>query len=144
MGSRPQTLTGLVDSPVGLAAFMIDHDPWSLDLITRAFQGDPTGLTPDDVLDNITLFWLTGTGVSAARVYWEYKGTFFGVKNVTVPVGVSVFPDELYSPPRSWAEQAYPELVFYNNEHDAGGHFAAWEQPQALCEDVRTTFRSLR
>jgi pimeloyl-ACP methyl ester carboxylesterase len=144
MGSRPQTLTGLVDSPVGLAAFMIDHDPWSLDLITRAFQGAPTGLTRDDVLDNITLFWLTKTGVSAARMYWEYKGTFFATKNVTVPVGVSVFPDELYAAPRSWAERAYPNLVYYNSAHDAGGHFAAWEQPRPLTEDVRATFRSLR
>jgi pimeloyl-ACP methyl ester carboxylesterase len=147
MGDRPQTLTGLVDSPVGLAAFMLDHDAASLDLISRAFQGEPTGLTRDDVLDNVTLFWLTKTGVSASRVYWEWlyraKGTFFAVKNVTVPVGVSVFPDELYPAPRSWAEQAYPNLVYFN-EHDIGGHFAAWEQPQLLSEDVRATFRSLR
>jgi pimeloyl-ACP methyl ester carboxylesterase len=147
MGDRPQALAGLVDSPVGLAAFMLDHDAASLDLISRAFQGEPTGLTRDDVLDNITLFWLTKTGVSASRVYWEWlhqeKGTFFAVKNVTVPVGVSVFPDELYPAPRSWAEQAYPNLVYFN-EHNTGGHFAAWEQPQPFSEDVRATFLSLR
>jgi pimeloyl-ACP methyl ester carboxylesterase len=143
MGDRPQTLTGLADSPIGLAAFMIDHDGASYELIARSFDGVPEGLTRDDVLDNVTLFWLTNTAVSAARLYWEYKGPFFSTKNVTIPVAVSVFPDELYQAPRSWAERAYPKLLHYNR-HEKGGHFAAWEQPQALCEDVRAGFRSLR
>jgi pimeloyl-ACP methyl ester carboxylesterase len=143
MGDRPQTLTGLADSPVGLAAFMLDHDAASLDLISRAFAGQPGGLSRDDVLDNITHFWLTNTAVSAARLYWENKGPFFAVKGVSIPVAVSVFPDELYQAPRSWAEQAYPNLIHYNRLGE-GGHFAAWEQPKALCEEVRAGFRSLR
>jgi pimeloyl-ACP methyl ester carboxylesterase len=143
MGDRPQTLTGLADSPVGLADFMLDHDARSLDLISRAFAGHPEGLTRDDVLDNITLYWLTNTAISAARLYWENKYPFFAVKGVSVPVAVSVFPDELYQAPRSWAEQAYPRLVHYN-KLDKGGHFAAWEQPQLFSEEVRTGFRSLR
>ncbi|GHO87051.1 epoxide hydrolase family protein [Dictyobacter formicarum] len=143
MGTRPQTLTGLADSPVGLAAFMIDHDTRSYELIARAFAGHPGGLTRDDVLDNITLFWLTNTAISAARLYRENKFGFFDVKNVSIPVAVSVFPDELYQAPRSWAEQAYPKLVYYN-ALDKGGHFAAWEQPQRLSEEVRAGFRSLR
>jgi pimeloyl-ACP methyl ester carboxylesterase len=143
MGTRPQTLMALADSPVGLATFMIDHDARSLELIARAFDGQREGLTRDDVLDNITLFWLTNTGVSAARLYWENKLAFFTPKNVTIPVAVSVFPDELYPTPRSWAERAYPKLVHYN-KLDKGGHFAAWEQPQFFSEEVRAGFRSLR
>jgi pimeloyl-ACP methyl ester carboxylesterase len=143
MGSRPQTLTALNDSPVGLATFMIDHDARSLELIARAFDGQREGLTRDDVLDNITLFWLTKTAVSAARLYWENKLAFFTPKNVKIPVAVSVFPDELYPTPRSWAERAYPKLVHYNRL-DKGGHFAAWEQPQLLSEEVRAGFRPLR
>jgi pimeloyl-ACP methyl ester carboxylesterase len=143
MGDRPQTLTGLSDSPVGLADFMLDHDARSLDLISRAFAGQPGGLSRDDVLDNITHYWLTNTGVSAARLYWENKLSFFATKGVSVPVAVSVFPDELYQAPRSWTEQAYPDLIHYN-ELDKGGHFAAWEQSQLFSEELRTGFRSLR
>jgi pimeloyl-ACP methyl ester carboxylesterase len=143
MGTRPQTLVGLSDSPVGLATFMIDHDPWSLELIIRSFNGQKEGLTRDDVLDNITLFWLTNTGVSAARLYWENKYGFFAPKGVnTVPVAVSAFPDELYQVPRSWAEKAYPKLVYYNKPAK-GGHFAAWEQPELLVGDIRGGFSSL-
>ena len=143
MGNRPQTLYGLNDSPIGLAAWMLDHDRDSYDLIATAFDGHPGGLSRDDVLDNITLYWLTNTGISSARLYWENKLGFFDVKNVTVPVGVSAFPNELYTAPRSWSEKAYPKLVYYK-KHDVGGHFAAWEQPQLFCEDIRATFRSLR
>ncbi|MEU8793662.1 epoxide hydrolase family protein [Streptomyces sp. NPDC048643] len=143
MGSRPQTLTGFADSPVALASYMIDHDAASLDLITRAFAGEATGLTRDDVLDNITLFWLTNTGVSAARLYWENKSAFFGVKGVKLPVAVSVFPDEMYTAPKSWSEQAYPNLVHYNRVAE-GGHFAAWEQPASLVSEIRTGLRSMR
>jgi pimeloyl-ACP methyl ester carboxylesterase len=143
MGTRPQTLVGLSDSPMGLATFMLDHDGRSLEMIARAFDGKPEGLTPDDVLDNVTLFWLTNTGVSAARLYWENKLPFFTPKGVKIPVAVSTFPDELYATPRSWAEKAYPKLAYYNR-HAKGGHFAAWEQPAALVHDVREGFRSLR
>ncbi|MDQ7908671.1 epoxide hydrolase [Phytohabitans sp. ZYX-F-186] len=143
MGSRPQTLYGLTDSPVGLASFMLDHDARSYDLIARAFGGEEEGLSRDDILDNITLFWLTNTGISAARLYWENKFSFFGAKNVSVPAAVSAFPDELYQAPRSWAEQAYPHLVHYN-KLDRGGHFAAWEQPDLFADEVRAGFRSLR
>ena len=143
MANRPQTLYGLSDSPIALAAWMLDHDKDSYELIAPAFDGRPGGLTRDDVLDNITLYWLTNTGVSSARLYWENKLGFFDVKNVTVPVGVSAFPHELYTAPRSWAEKAYPKLVYYK-KHDVGGHFAAWEQPQLFSEDVRASFRSLR
>ncbi|MEV1329738.1 epoxide hydrolase family protein [Micromonospora costi] len=143
MGTRPQTLTGLADSPVGLAAFLLDHDAASLALISRAFAGNPGGLSRDDVLDNITLFWLTDTGVSASRLYAENPYSFFSAKGVTVPTAVSVFPDELYQAPRSWAERAYPNLVHYNRL-DRGGHFAAWEQPQLLSEEIRAGFRPLR
>jgi len=144
MGNRPQTLYGVADSPVGLAAWMIDHDERSYALIARAFDGDAGGLSRDDVLDNVTHYWLTNTGVSAGRLYWESKLAFFDVKGVEIPVGVSVFPDELYPAPQSWAEKAYPKLIHFNNKLDEGGHFAAWEQPQAFSEEVRTTFRSLR
>jgi pimeloyl-ACP methyl ester carboxylesterase len=143
MGTRPQTLTGLADSPVGLAAFMIDHDDRSLELISRSIDGKPEGLTRDDVLDNITLFWLTNTAISAARLYWENKFVFFAPFNVSIPVAVSAFPDELYQCPRSWAERAYPKLIHYN-KLDKGGHFAAWEQPQLLSEEIRMGFRPLR
>jgi pimeloyl-ACP methyl ester carboxylesterase len=143
MGTRPETLAALADSPIGLATFMIDHDARSLELIARSFDGVPEGLTRDDVLDNITLFWLTNTGVSAARLYWENKLPFFTPKGVKLPVVASAFPDELYQAPRSWAEQAYPKLVYYN-QHEKGGHFAAWEQPQSLVADMRAGFKSLR
>jgi pimeloyl-ACP methyl ester carboxylesterase len=143
MGNRPQTLYGIVDSPVGLAAWMLDHDEASYQLIARAFAGNPGGLSRDDVLDNVTHYWLTNTGISSARLYWESHLGFFDVKGVEIPVGVTVFPDELYPAPRSWAEQAYPKLIHYNRVAE-GGHFAAWEQPQILSDEVRATFRSLR
>ena len=144
MGNRPQTLYGIADSPIGLAAWMLDHDERSYELIARAFAGNPGGLSRDDVLDNATHYWLTNTGVSAGRLYWESKLGFFDVKGVELPVGLTVFPDELYPAPRSWAEQAYPKLIHFNDKLDEGGHFAAWEQPQAFSEEVRATFRSLR
>jgi pimeloyl-ACP methyl ester carboxylesterase len=143
MGNRPQTLYGIADSPVGLAAWILDHDSLSLELISRTFDGHPTGLTRDDVLDNITLYWLTNTGISSARLYWENKLGFYDVKNVSIPVAVSVFPDEIDAVPRSWAERAYPKLIYYN-KLDKGGHFAAWEQPQLFSEEVRAGFRPLR
>jgi pimeloyl-ACP methyl ester carboxylesterase len=143
MANRPQTLYGIADSPVGLAAWMIDHDVRSYELIARAFVGEPGGLSRDDVLDNVTHYWLTNTGVSSARLYWESHLAFFDVKGVELPVGVTVFPDELYPAPRSWAEKAYPKLVHFN-EVDEGGHFAAWEQPEILSGEIRATFRSLR
>ena len=136
MGNRPQTLYGIEDSPVGLAAWMIDHDEASYKLIARAFAGQPGGLTRDDVLDNITHYWLTKSGISSARLYWESHLAFFDVKGVDIPVGVTVFPDELYPAPRSWAEKAYPKLIHYNTV-DEGGHFAAWEQPALLSEELR-------
>jgi pimeloyl-ACP methyl ester carboxylesterase len=147
MGTRPETLTALADSPVGLATFMIDHDARSLELISRSFNGVFEGLSRDDVLDNITLFWLTNTAVSAARLYWEYnlsdKLSFFSPKGVKLPVAVSAFPDELTQAPRSWAEQAYPNLIHYNRL-PKGGHFAAWEQPKAFVNELRVGFKSLR
>jgi pimeloyl-ACP methyl ester carboxylesterase len=143
MGTRPQTLYGIADSPVGLAAWILDHDVLSYELIARAFDGKREGLTRDDVLDNITLFWLTNTAISAARLYWENKFSFFNVKNVSIPVAVSAFPDELYPAPRSWAERAYPNLIHYN-KLDKGGHFAAWEQPELLSIELREAFRPLR
>src|SRR5688572_15860622 len=143
MGNRPQTLYGIADSPIGLAAWMIDHDLLSYEMIARVFDGKTEGLTRDDILDNITLFWLTNTGVSASRLYWENKLSFFVVKNVSIPVAVSAFPDELYPCPRSWAERAYPKLIHYN-KLDKGGHFAAWEQPKLFSEEVRAGFRPLR
>ena len=149
MAARPQTLYGIADSPVGLAAWLLDHNDAdgqpaaavaaALDRTTSA-----TGeLTRDEVLDNITLYWLTNTAVSASRLYWEYKGGFFNAKGVTIPVATTVFPGEQYQAPRSWAEQAYPNLIYYN-EVDRGGHFAAWEQPQLFAEELRAAFRSLR
>jgi len=143
MGLRPQTLYGIADSPVGLAAYFLDHDKWSYALISRVFAGEAAGLTRDDVLDNVTITWLTNTALSGARLYWENKLTFFGPKGVSVPAAVSAFPDELYQLPRNWAERAYPKLMYYNKV-DKGGHFAAWEQPQLFSEEVRAGFRSLR
>jgi pimeloyl-ACP methyl ester carboxylesterase len=143
MGKRPQTLYGIADSPVGLAAYLLDHDARSLALIARVFDGQSEGLTRDDILDNITLTWLTNTALSSARLYWENKFPFFGVKGVSIPVAVSVFPDELYPAPRSWTERAYPQLIHYNKVAK-GGHFAAWEQPQLLSEEIRAGFASLR
>jgi len=145
LGLRPQTMYGIADSPVGLAAYFLDHDARSYELIARVFDGQSEGLTRDDVLDNITITWLTNTAVSGGRLYWENWGaSFFNVKGVTaVPVAVSVFPDELYPAPRSWAERAYPKLIHYNKV-EKGGHFAAWEQPALFCEEVRAGFRSLR
>jgi pimeloyl-ACP methyl ester carboxylesterase len=149
MAARPQTLYGIADSPVGLAAWLLDHNDAdgqpaaavvsALDRTTSA-----TGeLTRDEILDNITLYWLTNTGVSASRLYWEYKGGFFNAKGVSIPVAVTVFPGEQYEAPRSWAEQAYPNLIYFNKV-DKGGHFAAWEQPQLFAEELRAAFRSLR
>ena len=143
MATRPQSATALADSPIGLATFLLDHDARSLELIARSFDGQTEGLTPDDVLDNITLFWLTNTGVSSARLYWENKLAFFSPKGVKIPTAVSVFPDELYQTPRSWAERAYPNLIHYNKV-EKGGHFAAWEQPKLFTEELRAGFRSLR
>jgi pimeloyl-ACP methyl ester carboxylesterase len=142
MASRPQTMAGFADSPIGLATFLLDHDARSLELIARSFDGQTEGLTPDDVLDNVTLFWLTNTGVSSARLYWENKLAFFSPKGVKVPAAVSVFPDELYQTPRNWAERAYPNLIHYNKV-EKGGHFAAWEQPALFTEELRAGFRSL-
>lgn len=141
MASRPQTLTGLTDSPVGLATFMLDHDPLSLELIQRSFDGKAEGLTRDDVLDNVTLFWLTNTAVSSARLYRENKLAYFSPKGVSVPVAVSAFPDELYQAPRSWVAKAYPNLIHYN-KLPKGGHFAAWEQPKLFTSELRTAFRN--
>jgi pimeloyl-ACP methyl ester carboxylesterase len=143
MGNRPQTLYGIVDSPIGLAAWMLDHDEASYKLIARAFTGTPGGLSRDDVLDNVTHYWLTNSGISSARLYWESHLAFFDVKGVELPVGVTVFPDELYPAPRSWAEKAYPKLIHYNRVEE-GGHFAAWEQPETFSEEIRATFRKLR
>jgi len=148
MGLRPQTLYGLVDSPVGLAAWILDHDAASQALIARVFAGEPEGLTRDDILDNVTLYWLTNTAISSARLYWDTrqmpgKGGFFDARGVQLPVGVSAFPEEIYQAPRSWAEKAYPKLVFYSRP-PKGCHFAAWEQPGYFVDDVRATFRSLR
>jgi pimeloyl-ACP methyl ester carboxylesterase len=143
MATRPQSLTGFADSPIGLATFLLDHDARSLEMIARSFDGQKEGLSPDDVLDNITLFWLTNTAVSSARLYAENKLAFFSPKGVSVPVAVSVFPDELYQTPQSWAERAFPKLIHYN-KLEKGGHFAAWEQPKLLTEELRSGFRSLR
>jgi pimeloyl-ACP methyl ester carboxylesterase len=143
MASRPQTIYGMEDSPVGLAAWLIDHDARSYALITRVFDGQREGLTRDDILDNVTLYWLTNTAVSSARIYWENKFAFFAPKHVAIPVAVSAFPDEVVQTPRSWAERAYPKLIYYN-KLDKGGHFAAWEQPELFATEVRAAFKSLR
>ncbi|HLA61219.1 MAG TPA: epoxide hydrolase [Nitrospiraceae bacterium] len=143
LGLRPQTMYGIADSPVGLAAYLLDHDALSYELIARAFDGQPGGLTRDDVLDNITHFWLTNTAISSGRLYWENKLPFMEPANVSIPVAMSAFPDELFQAPRSWTERAYPKLIHYN-KLDKGGHFAAWEQPELFCAEVRAGFRSLR
>jgi len=147
MATRPQTLYGLADSPIDLAAFMLDHGDGTGQpgLVERVLQGTlASDLTRDDLLDNITLYWLTNTGVSAARLYWENKADFFNAKNISIPFAISVFPDELYQAPRSWAERAYPRNLIHYNRLDRGGHFAAWEQPQLFSEEMRASFRSLR
>ncbi|HLH52442.1 MAG TPA: alpha/beta fold hydrolase [Verrucomicrobiae bacterium] len=149
MNNRPQTLYGLVDSPVGLAAWMIDHDIRSYQMIARAFDGKLEGLTRDDVLDNVTLYWLTNTAISSARLYWDTRhnlppgGGFFDVRGIKIPVAVSAFAEEIYQAPQSWAEKAYAKLIFYN-KHDKGTHFAAWEQPELFVTDLRAAFKSLR
>jgi pimeloyl-ACP methyl ester carboxylesterase len=148
MNNRPQTLYALADSPVGLAAWMLDHDIRSYQMIARSFDGKPEGLTRDDVLDNVTLYWLTNTAVSSARLYWDTAhklppGGFFDVRGLKIPVAVSAFADEIYQAPKSWAEKAYPKLIFYNR-HEKGTHFAAWEQPDAFVSDLREAFRTLR
>jgi pimeloyl-ACP methyl ester carboxylesterase len=148
MGNRPQTLYGVSDSPIGLAAWMLDHDIRSYGMISRAFDGKTEGLTRDDVLDNVTLYWLTNTGVSSSRLYWDTTqistgGGFFDVRGVTMPVAVSAFPDEIYQAPQSWSERAYPKLIHYN-KLDKGGHFAAWEQPALFTAELRASFKSLR
>jgi len=147
MANRPQTLYALEDSPVGLAAWILDHDIRSERMISRVFAGQTEGLSKDDILDNITLYWLTNTAVSSARLYWDNQKTakagFFDPKNVTIPVAVSVFPDEIYAAPKTWAEKAYPKLIYFN-KLDRGGHFAAWEQPELFVADLRAGFRSLR
>jgi pimeloyl-ACP methyl ester carboxylesterase len=143
MGNRPQTLYAIEDSPIGLAAWMLDHDARSYALITRVFAGQPEGLKREDILENVTLYWLTNTAVSSGRLYWESKLAFFAPKGVAIPVAVSAFPDEIYTAPRSWTERAYPKLIYYNRV-DKGGHFAAWEQPQIFSEELRAGFKSLR
>ena len=149
MAARPQTLYGIADSPVGLAAWLLDHNDAGgqpAAAVTTALDraASATGeLTRDEILDNITLYWLTNTGVSASRLYWEYKGGFFNTKGVAIPVAVSVFPGEQYQAPRSWAQRAYPQLIYYN-QVAKGGHFAAWEQPQLFSAELREAFRSLR
>jgi pimeloyl-ACP methyl ester carboxylesterase len=148
MSNRPQTLYALVDSPVGLAAWMIDHDDSSEKMIARVFAGQSEGLTRDDVLDNVTLYWLTNTAISSARLYWDTTqisngAGFFDVRGVKIPVAVSAFADEIYQAPRSWAERAYPKLIHYN-KLPKGTHFAAWEQPELFTAEVRAAFKSLR
>ena len=147
MNNRPQTLYALADSPVGLAAWMIDHDDRSQKMIARVFAGQTEGLSKDDVLDNVTLYWLTNTAVSSARLYWDNAhhptGGFFDVRSITIPVAVTAFPDEIYTAPQSWAEKAYPKLIHYNKA-PRGGHFAAWEQPTFFVEEMRASFKSLR
>ena len=143
MTLRPQTLYGIADSPVGLAAWILDHDASSYSLITRVFEGQPEGFTRDDILDNITFYWFTNTAVSSARLYWENKLAFFQPLHVAIPVAVSVFPDEIYAAPKSWAEKAFPKLIHYN-QLPKGGHFAAWEQPESFTQEMRAAFKSLR
>jgi pimeloyl-ACP methyl ester carboxylesterase len=147
MATRPQTLYGLSDSPVDLAAFMLDHGDGSGQpgLVEQVIQGDPPGdVTLDDLLDNVTLYWLTNTGISSARFYWENKAGFFEGKNISIPFAISVFPDELYQAPRSWAERAYPDNLIHYNRLEKGGHFAAWEQPQLFSGEMRAAFKSVR
>jgi pimeloyl-ACP methyl ester carboxylesterase len=143
MGNRPQTLYGIADSPIGLAGWILDHDASSYAMMARVFDGKTEGLTRDDILDNITFYWLTKTGVSSARLYWENKLAFFAPKNVQIPVAVSVYPEEIYAAPRSWVEKAFPKLIYFN-KLPKGGHFAAWEQPAFFVSDVSAAFKSLR
>ena len=148
MNNRPQTLYGIADSPIGLAAWILDHDIRSYQMIARTFDGKPEGLTRDDVLDNVTFYWLTNTAISSARLYWDTRhnlppGGFFDVRGIQIPVAVSAFAEEIYQAPKSWAEKAYPKLIFYN-KHDKGTHFAAWEQPADFTADLRAAFKSLR
>jgi pimeloyl-ACP methyl ester carboxylesterase len=148
MNNRPQTLYGIVDSPVGLAAWIMDHDIRSYQMIARAFDGKPEGLTRDDVLDNVTLYWLTNTAISSARLYWDTRhnlppGGFFDVRGIKIPVAVSAFAEEIYQAPKSWAEKAYPKLIHYN-KIDKGTHFAAWEQPELFVREMRASFKSFR
>ena len=143
MGNRPQTLYGIADSPIGLAGWILDHDASSYAMMARVFDGKTEGLTRDDILDNITFYWLTNTAVSSARLYWENKQAFFAPKNVQIPAAVSVYPDEIYAAPRSWVEKAFPKLIYFN-KLAKGGHFAAWEQPAFFVSDVRAGFKSLR
>jgi pimeloyl-ACP methyl ester carboxylesterase len=147
MSLRPQTLYGIEDSPIGLAAWMLDHDARSYELIVRVFNGQKEGLSRDDILDNISLYWFTKTAISSARLYWETaqisKGGFFDPRNVTIPVAVSVFPDEIYAAPENWAKQAYPKLIYFNKVAK-GGHFAAWEQPEQFSIEMRAAFMSFR
>ncbi len=145
--TRPQTMYGLADSPIDLAAFMLDHGDGTGQpgLVEPAFRGQlQSALTRDDLLDNITLYWLTNTGVSSGRLYWENKADFFDAKPISIPFAISVFPDELYQAPRSWAEQAYPKNLIHYRRLDRGGHFAAWEQPDLFTAEMRDSFRSLR
>jgi pimeloyl-ACP methyl ester carboxylesterase len=147
MALRPQTLYAIVDSPVGLATWILDHDSQSYDVIARSFDGKPEGLSRDDILDNITYYWFTNTAISSARLYWEFgrvaKGGFFDARGVQIPVAVSVFPQEIYAAPRSWAERAYPKLIHFN-KLPKGCHFAAWEQPEFFVSEMRASFKSFR
>jgi pimeloyl-ACP methyl ester carboxylesterase len=147
MNNRPQTLYGIADSPIGLAAWMLDHDIRSYRMIARAFDGEKEGLSPDDVLDNVTLYWLTNTAISSARLYWDNahfpSGGFFDPRGIKIPVAVSAFPDEIYQAPRRWVEQAYPKLIYYGRPAK-GGHFAAWEQPQLFTAELRAAFKPIR
>lgn len=142
MANRPQTLHALADSPMGLAAWMLDHDARSYDLIARVFDGKSEGLSKEDIVDNIALYWLTNTALSSARLYWESKLAFFAPKGVPLPTAVSAFPEEIYTAPRSWTKKAYPKLIYYNRL-PKGGHFAAWEQPQVFANELRAAFGSL-
>jgi pimeloyl-ACP methyl ester carboxylesterase len=143
MGNRPQTLYGIADSPIGLAGWILDHDASSYAMMSRVFDGKTEGLTRDDILDNITFYWLTNTGVSSARLYWENQLAFFAPQNIQIPAAVSLFPDEIYAAPRSWVEKALPKLIYFN-KLAKGGHFAAWEQPAFFVSDIRAAFKSLR
>ncbi len=147
MSLRPQTLYAIDDSPIGLAAWMLDHDDRSQKLITRVFAGQQEGLSKDDILDNISLYWFTTTGVSSARLYWEASqgstAGFFDPRGLKIPVAVSAFPDEIYAVPKSWAQRAYPKLIYFNRLNK-GGHFAAWEQPELFSREIRNAFKSLR
>ncbi|MBB3644372.1 pimeloyl-ACP methyl ester carboxylesterase [Rhizobium sp. BK619] len=147
MNNRPQTLYGIVDSPIGLASWMLDHDIRSYRMIARSLDGEKEGLTPDDILDNVTLYWLTNTAISSARLYWDNahfpSGGFFDPRGIKIPVAVSAFPDEIYQAPQSWAEKAYPNLIHYGRPAK-GGHFAAWEQPEVFTAELRASFKLLR